>query len=318
MPKLYYYDSNEQRFVEFQADGGTVDSLIPVTQNVKATATEYIAMWDALATDGYCTKTKIAEVQGLPINKYVFAFDKDIIRDDSIQIISDGSFYKKPKISMLSGVHGDEQGSPLFLYEFINRLCKNQAYAKYFGMFDFHVIPLVNPTGYNAKTRNNYQNININRDASNLQSVEAQALKDHFDAYEWAACFDIHQVSHGHGKNNYNWTCGYFTMQYGASAQILNKYNNLFLTAGYETEKLMEKEYGKPHQQMFHPWDWNINYDSWLNYPVRANKTALSFTPETAQTWVYYSDSGVDMNPVALIGGNTITDKTLRIFLDNI
>lgn len=319
MPKLYYYDSSEQRFVEFQADSGVNDSLIPLTQSVKSTATEYISMWDALATDGYCTKTQIAEVQGLPVNKYVFAFDKDTISGDGLTVVSDGSFYKKPKISMISGVHGDEQGSPLFLYEFMNRLCENQAYAKYFGMFDFHVIPLVNPTGYNAKTRNNYQNININRDGSNSpQSVEGQALKAHFDAFEWAATFDLHQMTHGHGKNNYNWSCGYFAMQDGAAAQILDKYNNLFCEAGFETERLMEKEYNKPHRQMFQPWDWSLNYDTWTNYAVRAGKTNLGFICETAQTWSYYSDSGVDMNPVALIGGNTITDKTLRIFLDNI
>lgn len=319
MPNLYYYDSTEQKFVEFQVDSGLSDSLIPLTQNVKSTAVEYLALWDALVTSGYCTKTTIAEVQGLPINKYVFAFDGDTMYGDTLDIVSDGSFYQKPKISLISGQHGDEQGSPLYLYEFMNRLCKDQAYAKYFGMFDFHVIPLVNPTGYNAKTRNNYQNININRDGSNSpQTVEGQALKSHFDAFEWAACFDIHQMSHGHDTTRYNWSCGYYNSQFGASKQITDKFNKLFCTVGYETEKLLEAEYDKPHEQMFQPWD-EIDIPSWCNYPVNVvSKTGLSFCLETAQTWAYYSNSGVDLNPVALIGGNTITDKTLRIFLDNI
>lgn len=295
------------------------ETLIEPTQTVKTTAADYFAMWETLVTDGYCTKTQIATVNGQPIYKYVFAFDSDTMYGDNLEIVSDGSFYQKPKISFISGQHGDEKGSPLFLYEFMNRLCRNQAYAKYFGMFDFHVIPLVNPTGYNANTRNNYQNININRDGSNSpQTVEGQALKAHFDAYEWTACFDIHQVSPGHGTTRYNWTCGYYNSQFGASRQITDKFNKLFCTVGYETEKLLEVQYNKPHVQMFQPWD-EINIPTWVNYPSNvANKTGLSFCLETAQTWAYYSDSGVDLNPVALIGGNTITDKTLRIFLDNI
>lgn len=322
MPKLYYYDSAEQRFVEFHANGGMFDSLIPLTQNVKSTATEYLALWDALAADGYCTKTKIGEVQGLPINKYVFAFDKDSIYGNNLIVDSDGSYWQKKKVAITSGMHGDEQGSPLYLYEFINRLCKNQAYAKYFGMFDFHIVPLANPTGYNLKTRHNYQNININRDATESPSTaEGQALKPFFDEFDKLSAFiDIHQMSHGHGLTNYNWSCGYFVMQDGARQEDIEKYNSLLMVAGYEMEKLMEAEYNKPHRQMFQPWEWpeNIGLTTWHNYVSNTGKTTLSLTLETAQTWAYYSDSGVDLNPVALIGGNTVTDKMLRIFLDNI
>ena len=309
----------EGEIEELSAIAVRTETLIEPTQTVKATAADYFAMWETLVTDGYCTKTQIATVNGQPIYKYVFAFDSDTMYGDSLEIVSDGSFYQKPKISFISGQHGDEKGSPLFLYEFMNRLCRNQAYAKYFGMFDFHVIPLVNPTGYNANTRNNYQNININRDGSNSpQTVEGQALKAHFDAYEWAACFDIHQMSPGHGTTHATHSCGYYNSQFGASKQITDKFNKLFCTVGYEAEKLLEAEYNKPHVQMFQPWD-EINIPTWCNYPSNvANKTGLSFCFETAQTWAYYSDSGVDLNPVALIGGNTITDKALRIFLDNI
>lgn len=316
MPNLFYYDENSEKFKTYELEK---DALIPLTQNVKSTATEYIALWDALADSGYCVKTKIAEVKGIPINKYVFAFGKDTLYGDDLTSVSDGSFYSKPKISIISGQHGDEKGSPLYLYEFMHRACTNSDYFKYFGMFDFHVIPLVNPTGYNANTRNNYQNKNTNRDGTSApETVEGRALKEHFDSYEWAACFDIHQMSKDHGLSNFNWSCGYLAMQYGANSELLDKYNNLFLTVGYETERLMEQEYNKEHRQMFQPWDWGVDYNSWMNYPVRHNKTNLSFTPETAQTWAYYSDSGVDLNQVALIGGNTITDKTLRAFLDNI
>ena len=294
------------------------ESLLPPTQGIKSTASDYFALWEPLVTAGYCTKTQIATVNGQPIYKYVFAVDKDTLYNDALTIVSDGSFYKKPKVSFISGQHGDEKGGPLFTYEFFNHVCNDPTYHKYLGMFDFHVIPLVNPTGYNANTRNNYQNVNINRDATNSpSSVEGQALKTHFDSYTWAACFDIHQTSKNQ-SHSFNWTCGYYTNYYGAPKTVTDRFNRLFTKVGYETERLMEKGYNKPHAQMFQPWEWGVYYDAWVNYVIQSAKTNLSFVVETAQAWSYYNGSFVDLNQDVLIGGNTFMDKIFRAFLDNI
>ena len=298
----------------------TQEQLVPLTQGVPQTASDYIALWEKFVDDGYCTKSQIATVDGLPVYKYVFSIDGDTLSGDLLDIVSDGSYYSKPKISMISGQHGDEKGSPLYLYEFFNKVCYNQAYQKYLGAFDFYVIPLVNPTGYNLNTRNNYNNQNINRDGtSSPQTIEGQALKTHFDSHDWKCCFDFHQMSAGHGTTNFTHSCGYMSMQFGASIDITNKYNKMLCTVGYETEKLMEAYTKRPHEQMFQPWIWTEDYHTWTSYPVNVvHKTDISFVFETAQTWYYYSGSGTDLNGIALIGGNTFTDKFVRMVLDDL
>lgn len=298
-----------------------IDKIIPVTQSVPATAEDYYSLWETLVLDGYCSKEQIATVDNQPIYRYIISKDNDTLSGDSLRKVSDGSYYSKPKISMISGVHGDEKGSPLFLYEFINRMCRNLSYGKYIGMYDFYIIPLVNPTGYNNNIRENYHNININRDATeNPVTVEGQALKTHFDSNDWACCFDFHQMSHGHGTSGFTYSCGYMALFNGASDAVKDKFSKLFTEVGYETELLMQKYTGKStHAQMFHMWEWVENYNNWTNYPVNVvHKTDASFIVETAQTWYYYSGSGVDLNQIALNGGNTFTDKVIKILLENV
>lgn len=292
--------------------GAESDALIPTTKRVAANVNAYHTMWNEMSALDFCTKTQIATVQGLPIYKYVFALDEKTV-DSDYNIVSDRSFYAKPKISIVSGMHGDERASTLFLYEFMNKVCTNPNYRKYLGAYDFHIIPITNPTGYNAGTRNNYQGININRDATTTpRTAEGQALKAYFDANEWALCLDLHQTVDADGK------CAFAHMQSTASADNIEKYAKLWTKSAYPIEKLLETKYNKPHLQTHFVWE-PADITTWVNYPADiADKTDVSFTIELGRTYQYYSGSTTPYNSVALEAGNTIVDKYIRTILDNL
>lgn len=63
---------------------------------------------------------------------------------------NDGSnpLYKRKKIFITSGLHGNERGTPNFLFEFFAKGLASEQTAKTLGSFDWVLIPLVNPWGY--------------------------------------------------------------------------------------------------------------------------------------------------------------------------
>ncbi len=63
---------------------------------------------------------------------------------------NDGSnpLYKRKKIFITSGLHGNERGTPNFLFEFFAKGLSSEQTAKTLGSFDWVIIPLVNPWGY--------------------------------------------------------------------------------------------------------------------------------------------------------------------------
>ena len=69
-----------------------------------------------------------------------------------------------PGFLLTSGIHGDEKQSVISLYlVFKNWLEGNDNGEYMLDNFDFHIVPCCNPTGLNNNTRNNYANVNLNR-----------------------------------------------------------------------------------------------------------------------------------------------------------
>lgn len=72
------------------------------------------------------------------------------------------------KLYLSSGVHGDEPAPPQALLELLRR-----------GVFDeraeWYLVPLLNPTGFISRTRENADGIDLNRDYRNPRSLEILA-----------------------------------------------------------------------------------------------------------------------------------------------
>jgi hypothetical protein len=74
----------------------------------------------------------------------------------------------RPRIYLSAGIHGDEPAPPLALLDLLQR-----------GIFDeravWFICPLLNPAGFIARTRENADGLDLNRDYKSLRSLEIQA-----------------------------------------------------------------------------------------------------------------------------------------------
>lgn len=70
---------------------------------------------------------------------------------------------EKPIVLLIFGEHGDELTSAYLGY-YLYMEVMNGVLTKYLDYVDFWIVPLMNPYGYENGTRNNYNNVNLNRD----------------------------------------------------------------------------------------------------------------------------------------------------------
>src|SRR5699024_10411165 len=86
-----------------------------------------------------------------------------------------GETIEVPKIIITGAVHGSERGVPNFLYYFMKTLLENPNNDSTVDSLrqnvHFIIAPLVNPSGFNANTYENSNNMNLNRDFPNYGSV---------------------------------------------------------------------------------------------------------------------------------------------------
>lgn len=86
---------------------------------------------------------------------------------------------QKPCNCLISGVHGNEKATPLILYDFVRRMFKDSRYASLLNTYDWVIVPMVNPWGYDhtyytnvinqsgttiKETKNGYRNYNEQTD----------------------------------------------------------------------------------------------------------------------------------------------------------
>jgi protein MpaA len=93
----------------------------------------------------------LAEIAGVPLHAYVRPAPA-----------------AHPKLYLSSGVHGDEPAPPQALLELLRR-----------DVFDdraeWYLVPMLNPTGFIARTRENSEGIDLNRDYREPRSAEILA-----------------------------------------------------------------------------------------------------------------------------------------------
>ena len=99
----------------------------------------------------------------------------------------------KIKILMWSQMHGNESTTTKALFDFFNLLHSgSELSGNLLSQFTFYCLPMVNPDGAKLYTRENANNIDLNRDAFDLSQPESEALREAFDAFKPDYCYNLH------------------------------------------------------------------------------------------------------------------------------
>lgn len=99
----------------------------------------------------------------------------------------------KTKVFIWSQMHGNESTTTKAIFDFLKFLKSNEAEAKAFlNEFTFSIIPVLNPDGASAYTRENANDIDINRDSVNLSQPESMVLREGFEAFKPDYCYNMH------------------------------------------------------------------------------------------------------------------------------
>jgi len=104
------------------------------------------------------------------------------------------------EVLIFSGVHGNEPAGVLSSIKLIENISKIDRYKKY----NFRIVPVVNPWGYEYSSRYNADGIDINRDFSNEQTLsqEANILIQHYKTIQPKIVIDLHETNYN-GENYY-------------------------------------------------------------------------------------------------------------------
>ena len=103
----------------------------------------------------------------------------------------------KTKILIWSQMHGNESTGTKSLFDLFNFFEKNNAelskeIASILTNCTIQFIPMLNPDGAIKFTRENEQNIDLNRDAVDRKAVESRLLRSVLDDFNPKFCFNLH------------------------------------------------------------------------------------------------------------------------------
>lgn len=309
------YDINGN--LAFSSHGKNV--IIP-NNGIISTCAGLYDLYDGFVTDGFATKTLIATVENLPMYRYDFSAVNDwATGSNNAKDTSGNKLYTKKQALFFSGLHGDEKGSPLYLYEFMYKVCYDPAYTRFLALYDIHVVPIGNPYGYNANTRNNADGININRLDESSETVEAQALMAEIDSRAYDLFIDCHNCDSDQ-KTARTGVTGCFSFANSMPSASEVKGFETYLKATTEVTRAI-REYWKMGDdnsvQHFLPWNGTTN-QTFRNYGYTHNGVGspISACFEVSR-WCYtYSNSTTQWNNKSLITGNTCLHAVLEDFLD--
>jgi hypothetical protein len=99
----------------------------------------------------------------------------------------------KTRVLLWSQMHGNESTTTKALFDFLNLLNGNTEIAKQLlGKFTFCCLPMLNPDGALLYTRENANQIDLNRDAQNLSQPESKLLRTTFEIFKPDFCYNLH------------------------------------------------------------------------------------------------------------------------------
>lgn len=169
-------------------------------------------MWDALvdAHPEYITKTLLGYSQANELPIYEFHFNPERIDVSGNQFLpSDAPYAELPKILINANIHGEEKQSSWTALKFFEDLCNRweaDDTLKFLkNNFQYKVIPVLNPNGYNLNIRGNGVVADLNRQFKlpyeDLQS-EGKIAYDWIEENNDAIFFvDMHTMWAGKDRN---------------------------------------------------------------------------------------------------------------------
>jgi len=100
------------------------------------------------------------------------------------------------KILAWSQMHGNETTCTKAIFDFIKFISNNELFKDEISHFlennTLVVIPILNPDGADVYTRENANNIDLNRDAIDLSQKESIVLRKLFDEFQPDLCLNLH------------------------------------------------------------------------------------------------------------------------------
>ncbi len=97
------------------------------------------------------------------------------------------------KILIWSQMHGNESTTTKAVLDMINFFVGNNSIAEELSAkCTLKIVPILNPDGAAAYTRVNANQMDLNRDASNLSQPESGFLRKLFDTFQPHFCFNLH------------------------------------------------------------------------------------------------------------------------------
>lgn len=129
----------------------------------------------------------------------------------------------KTKILMWSQMHGNESTTTKALFDFINLAHSDTELGrKLQSEFTFCILPMLNPDGCEAYTRENANGIDLNRDAQNLSQPESIVLRKTFDEFKPDYCYNLHdqRTIYGVGQTNNPATVSFLAPAYNENRDV--------------------------------------------------------------------------------------------------
>jgi hypothetical protein len=97
------------------------------------------------------------------------------------------------KILVWSQMHGNESTTTKGLIDYLHYLHHNEKeFENLSKSFSFYIIPILNPDGAAAYTRENANGVDLNRDAFACTQPESMVLKTSLDTFNPDYCFNLH------------------------------------------------------------------------------------------------------------------------------
>ncbi|WP_396165063.1 M14 family zinc carboxypeptidase [Flavobacterium sp.] len=99
----------------------------------------------------------------------------------------------KVKILIWSQMHGNESTTTKGLIDYLNFLHHNEnEFESLSKLVTFYIIPILNPDGAAAYTRENANGVDLNRDAFECTQPESKALRTVLETFTPDYCFNLH------------------------------------------------------------------------------------------------------------------------------
>jgi hypothetical protein len=128
------------------------------------------------------------------------------VQGRSIHHLSTGT--GKTKVLLWSQMHGDESTATMALFDLFNFLAADDEFNDFrknlLSKLELHFIPMLNPDGAQIWTRRNAMDIDINRDAQNLATPEANILMGLGKQLRPQFGFNLHDQSIYYNAGNTN------------------------------------------------------------------------------------------------------------------